>query len=763
MDPQPQSQGLTRLSPDLNSGPKLNSYLQQPQSPLPGRFNEEWDASQRGGSVVDGRRGQSPPAMSATAEAGPSAVQRSNSVNSYAAGDDRALPQRGNTLKKKASLRRSGTGSIVRSSSRRSARAGSVKSLVLQTATDPDELHSAFFCPVPTNGNPTDVLAARFQNWRKILKDLIAYYREVQSHYEQRSKSLAKLSSVANNMSNPTSFLQTAGIDDALQIIRNYNKLALQEANKAKEIEEDVILALTGLRSDLQQKIKEIKHLAGDFKNSVDKEMDSTGKAVKILSEALGKNEMDTAATTGKQDPYLLKIAVDRQIERQLDEENYLHQAYLNLEGSGRELESIIVGEIQKAYNAYAGILKREADNAHSVVGELRDGPIAMPKDQEWEHFVSNDSRVVNPSMPLRSVEQIHYPGQDHLSAQEIRAGLLERKSKYVLSTTHLHEFKSADKAQAPIMSLYLPEQKLGSRSSEGGPSNKFLLKGRQTGAMHRGHTWVFRAESHDTMMAWYEDIRALTETSPEERTAFVRSHSRRSTSRSSHRSASSDGLDEEEDEEPFTATEQDVTPGPLATRRPQPGGRFPSDIQVNAQRGLQVPQSPSSVGSSQEPHAPVIAAATAIPGSATEAYSPEKYTRHDEGHPEYGQRGETPITDVHAQAVIADHEAQVDGVNPYTSEPQQNAAAINGTAAGADTNDINGGHYTNVGGTAPLSPDAIPRSEVQPDASGLQVLPGQGDAAMLVGDNNAVRAINDERAASTVTVSDLPMPGSFP
>ncbi|PKK46549.1 hypothetical protein CI102_10031 [Trichoderma harzianum] len=775
MDHPPQSQGLTHLSPDLNSGPKLNSYLQPQQSPLPGRFNEEWDASRRGSSIIDGPRGQSPPVMSASAAAGPSAMQRSNSVNSYAAGDDRALPQRGNTLKKKASLRRSGTGSMVRSSSRRSARAGSVRSLALQTATDPDELHSAFFCPVPTNGNPTDVLAARFQTWRKMLKDLIAYYREVQSHYEQKSKSLAKLSSVANNISNPTSFLQTAGIDDALQIIRNYNKQALQEATKAKEIEEDVILALTGLRSDLQQKIKEIKHLAGDFKNSVEKEMDGTGKAVKVLSEALGKNEMDTSATTGKQDPYLLRLAVDRQIERQIDEENYLHQAYLNLEGSGRELESIIVGEIQKAYNAYAGILKREADNAHSVVGELRDGPIAMPKDQEWEHFVANDNRVVNPSMPLRSAEQIHYPGQDHLSAQEIRAGLLERKSKYlksytagwyVLSTTHLHEFKSADKAQAPIMSLYLPEQKLGSRSSEGGPSNKFLLKGRQTGAMHRGHTWVFRAESHDTMMAWYEDIRALTETSPEERTAFVRSHSRRSTSRSSHRSASSDGLDEEEDEEPFTATEQDVTPGPradIAARRPQPGGRFPSDIQVNAQRGLQVPQSPSSVGSSQEPQAGVIAAATAIPGSGTDAYAPDRLTHHDEGHPEYGQRGETPISNVHAQAVAADHEAQVDGVNPYTSEPQHNAAAINGVAGGSETNDINGGHYKNVGGAGALSPDAIPRSEVQPDESGLQVLPGQGNSAQPVGGLNPVRGINDERAASSVTVSDLPMPGSFP
>lgn len=268
------------------------------------------------------------------------------------------------------------------------------------------------------------------------MKDLIAYYREIQSHYEQKAKSITKLSSVSNNTATPASFLQTAGIDDALQMIRTYNKTALQEATKAKEIEEDVILALTGLRSDLQQKIKEIKHLAGDFKNNVEKEKEATGRAVKALSETLGKSEMDSSNTTGKQDPYLLRLAVDRQIERQIEEENYLHQAYLNLEGSGRELESIIVGEIQKAYNAYAGILKREAENALDLVGELRDGPISMPKDQEWEHFVSNDNRVVNPSIPLRSVEQIHYPGQDHFSAQEIRAGLLERKSKYLKSYT---------------------------------------------------------------------------------------------------------------------------------------------------------------------------------------------------------------------------------------------------------------------------------------------------------------------------------------
>lgn len=242
---------------------------------------------------------------------------------------------------------------------------------------------------------------------------------------------------------------------------------------------------------------------------------------------------------------------------------------------------------------------------------------------------------------------------------------------RYVLSTTHLHEFKSADKGQAPVMSLYLPEQKLGSHSTGDGSSNKFILKGRQTGAMHRGHTWVFRAESHDTMMAWYEDIKALTERTPEERNQFVRHHSR-SLSQSSRRSASSDGgLVDEDDEEPFSAGAQiDVNPRPqydAASRRSQPGGRFPSDIQVNAQRGLQAPRSQSSLSSGSRNRrasdAQAAAAASALPGSGVGAAT-------------YGQGGyhdleQTPV-DESSHAAMAQHEALHDGVNPYTSEPVQ-------------------------------------------------------------------------------------------
>jgi hypothetical protein len=385
------------------------------------RFTGEWDASQRGDASPLDRPSRH------------NSMHRSNSFVSNGGADD-ILPTRSNTLKKKPSMRRSA--SLKRSSSRRSMKAGSVRSLALQASTDPDEAHSAFHCPVPTSANPTETLSNRFQAWRKLLKDLVAYFREVQAHYEHRSKSALKLANVSMHFNGAVGLLSTGGIDDAMQVLRGFNKAAVQDANRAREIEEDVILALTGLRSDLHQKIKEIKNLSGDFKNSVDKEMENTRRAVKALQDVLGQTELDPALTTGKQDPYLLRLGVDRQVERQIDEENYLHQAYLNLESSGRELESIVVGEIQKAYNAYASILKREADTAYAAVEELRLGPVSMPKDREWAHFTQKNDQLVDPEVPMRSAEHIHYPGRHHVACQEIRAGLLERKSKYLKSYT---------------------------------------------------------------------------------------------------------------------------------------------------------------------------------------------------------------------------------------------------------------------------------------------------------------------------------------
>lgn len=102
--------------------------------------NEEMNAD---GDIVAGSR--------------PSLLQRSASQMSQ------GVQSRSGTLKKKASLNK---GSLRRSGSRKSSYAGSVRSLKLgekEKYNETDESNSIFFCPVPTSGNPTELLANRFQ------------------------------------------------------------------------------------------------------------------------------------------------------------------------------------------------------------------------------------------------------------------------------------------------------------------------------------------------------------------------------------------------------------------------------------------------------------------------------------------------------------------------------------------------------------------------------------------------------------------------
>lgn len=178
--------------------------------------------------------------------------------------------------------------------------------------------HSAASSSDPSNRHRT--------GWRKVLKDLIVYFRDIQKSYDAKSRSLITLSGVVNSIHTPPGFLTKGGIGDATAILHTYHQQAISEANKVKVIEDEVISHLTGLRSDLQQKVKEIRALAGDFKNNVDKEVEATRRAVEELEAALGQAAAESGALTGKADPFIIKIGVERQLERQIEEENFLHR-----------------------------------------------------------------------------------------------------------------------------------------------------------------------------------------------------------------------------------------------------------------------------------------------------------------------------------------------------------------------------------------------------------------------------------------------------
>lgn len=144
--------------------------------------------------------------------------------------------------------------------------------------------------------------------------------------YDARSKATMKLSNIINATNGPPELLRQGGINEAISTLRNYHRIALAEASRAKEIEEDVITQLNGLRNDLNQKIKEIRGLSGDFRSNVDKERETTRRMVESLKGACASLDRDASTALGKGDPYILRLGVERQVEKQMHEETYLHQ-----------------------------------------------------------------------------------------------------------------------------------------------------------------------------------------------------------------------------------------------------------------------------------------------------------------------------------------------------------------------------------------------------------------------------------------------------
>ena len=121
--------------------------------------------------------------------------------------------------------------------------------------------------------------------------------------------------------------------------------------------------------------------------------------------------------------------------------------------------------------------------------------------------------------------------------------------------------------------------------------------------AYDSGHNWVFRAESHEEMLAWYHDIEQLVNLphmSVSQRQTFIASHA----TEERQSGSSSPGLDEDEaDEVPYSQINSIEDHSPVSPQRPPPGGSFPSETQLNdAAMYGQHSRAPSDVTSDLQP-----------------------------------------------------------------------------------------------------------------------------------------------------------------
>ncbi|KAF5094470.1 hypothetical protein D0Z00_003517 [Geotrichum galactomycetum] len=426
---------------------------------------------------------------------------------------------------------------------------------------------------LPTGGHPSELLSQRFDAWRKILRSLSVYLKDYAAAQNDISKQQTRLSNSVNfpffyfgTSENaltaveqtaraqleaeggnddaslgaatavpnpPTKHPQLSSEDDKIRlnftpygsgslsdvpaaIISLHNKQAAIADKAAKELTTIVIPRLEDLRNDLSGKIKEIKGLASDFKNSVEREQGITKKSIEAYESILVSASQNHDF---KNDPYLFKVNVDAQLARQVKEENYLVEAYVNIQKSGRELEKLLVTEVQEALHTYSNIITTYATQSQDLANQLHAGFLTKAPDFEWNNYVANDDNknFIDPTtVKTRDAATLHTVTSSPLT-HKIRAGYLERRSKYlknyskawyVLTPSFLHEFKTSHDLQ-PVLSLSLNDCQISRDKKPSKSSHKFVLNTRDSSGS-KDYNWVFRAENKQKLEEWFGDLSQL-------------------------------------------------------------------------------------------------------------------------------------------------------------------------------------------------------------------------------------------------------------
>jgi hypothetical protein len=225
--------------------------------------------------------------------------------------------------------------------------------------------------------------------------------------------------------------------------------------------------------------------------------------------------------------------AVRRQLSKQVNEENALQQSTITMQQNSASFEATLVRDIQSAWQTFEDWQSRASATVQQTWKSVGKTMYSLVPDDEWNHFSRNNENLLDPETPLRDSDAIAYPSQDEPSVIPVRAGHLERKTKYtrtykdsyvvVTAAGFLHEYASSDPLSAdgstPTFSLFLPTCSVGPPSSTSARSAKFTIYGKKDGShparsgslkildVHSQHAWIFRSKNRGDMMEWWNAI----------------------------------------------------------------------------------------------------------------------------------------------------------------------------------------------------------------------------------------------------------------
>ncbi|KAK4050699.1 hypothetical protein OIV83_003425 [Microbotryomycetes sp. JL201] len=390
----------------------------------------------------------------------------------------------------------------------------------------------------PYELRPSDILIERFNAWKRLVKNLIAYFEGIAdieaSTVANTAKELTKLGGVIQvPFREGNQFLGEGGVQDIFYGVRERTRLiADAHANLAKTVEGSIVQHLQKLRTEIKAHVKNIQQDTGKLAASVAKERELSTKMITDLARSITMLKNTPMSVHAKEDPWFTNALVAKQLQKQVHEENSLQKSIIIMQQNSEHFEEGVVRAIQMAWSTFDEWNARASSSVQETWSTMGQLMRSVAPTTEWTAFASRSEYLLDPDTPLRNPLTINYPGKDDPSVIPVHQGILERKKRYTKTykesfyiltpAGYLHEFASSDisKHSVPDLSLFLPECTLGAPTNPNARSHKFHIEGKKAiggdvgqknGLFSMDASFTFRARSHDEMLEWWNDCKQLS------------------------------------------------------------------------------------------------------------------------------------------------------------------------------------------------------------------------------------------------------------
>lgn len=372
----------------------------------------------------------------------------------------------------------------------------------------------------------TKLFSERLQAWKHAVGYLEDYITATEKTQHAHGKEYERvLKTVKEPLKEGHHFDQAlGGIAGMFENIRaNTQGISNQHYESAKQLKASVLPIFERLHTEIKNKSKELVKGAGKGSKAVDKARAHTQKHIELLGQHTAVFDSSGGKMTAADDPYVLRRGILHRLHKQVQEENNNRQDLISVQNSFAQFEAHVIQTIQHGMGQFMQVVNTQAEHTKNMYGEMVGTAQRVPLDFEWNGFVErNNTILIDPNSPARTVANIHFPNQDHRSTQPLIAGALERKGKimrsydtnyYVVTPSKfLHEFKTDDdfaKDPVPEMSLYLPDCVVGAVNGQKfNVKGKDVSKGKLGNSLSMNRELAFKANTPQAAAQWWDIIR---------------------------------------------------------------------------------------------------------------------------------------------------------------------------------------------------------------------------------------------------------------